>query len=241
MVPPLAVDIDGTLTDDDRALDPRVMEPLRSWAAPVVVATGKALPYPVALCEYLAIETRVIAENGGAVYLADDDRLEFTGDREAAARVIERYREAGHDLGWGEVDFTNRWRETELAVSREQPLDPLEDLAAEEGLRVFDTGFAYHVTGPDVDKGVGLARGADRLGRDPASFAVVGDSENDAAALEMAGTAIAVANADERAKAAADYVTDARFADGFLEALSIIEDRADACPNRTPDGATEDD
>lgn len=223
MVPPLAVDIDGTLTDDARALDPRVIEPLRAWEAPVVVATGKALPYPVALCEFLGVETRVIAENGGAVYLADDDRLEFTGNREGAARVIERYREAGYDLGWGEVDFTNRWRETELAVSLDQPLGPLEELAAEEGLRVFDTGYAYHVTSPEIDKGVGLTRVADRLGRDPAEFAVVGDSENDAAALEIAGTAVAVANADERAKAAADRVTDAAFADGFLEALSIVE------------------
>jgi len=222
MVPPLAVDIDGTLTDDERALDARVMGPLREWAAPVVVATGKALPYPVALCEFLGIDTRVIAENGGAIYLADDDRLEFTGNREGAARVIERYREAGHELGWGDVDFTNRWRETELAVNLDQPLEPLSELAAEEGLRVFDTGYAYHVTSPDVDKGVGLRRTADRLGRDPSEFAVIGDSENDAAAFGIAGTAVAVANADDTAKAAADRVTDAAFADGFLEALDLL-------------------
>jgi hypothetical protein len=224
MTPPLAVDIDGTLTNADRGLDPRVIEPLRTWPEPVVVATGKALPYPVGLCEFLGIPVRVIAENGGAVYLADDDELTFRGDRDAAGRVIEEYREAGHGLGFGDVDFTNRWRETELAVNVDQPLAPLKELASAAGMRVFDTGFAYHVTSPGVDKGGGLETVCDRLGIDPSAFAVVGDSENDAAAFELAGTAVAVANADETAKASADRVTDGEFGDGFLEALDLLED-----------------
>ncbi|WP_254544472.1 phosphoglycolate phosphatase [Halomarina pelagica] len=219
---PLAVDIDGTLTDDDRALDPRVVEPLREWPAPVVVATGKALPYPVGLCEFLGIPIRVIAENGGAVYLADDDELEFHGDREAAQAVVERYEAAGHELGWGGVDFVNRWRETEVAVNVDQPLQPLRDIATSEGMHVFDTGYAYHVTAPDVDKSRGLRSVARRLGYDPADFAAVGDSENDAGMFELAGTSYAVANADEAARAAADGVTDGAFADGFLEAIDRI-------------------
>jgi hypothetical protein len=222
MTPPLAVDIDGTLTDDDRALDPRVIEPLREWPEPVVIATGKALPYPVALCEFLGIPTRVIAENGGAAYLEDDDAATFVGDREAAQRVVDRYRELGHDLGYGDVDLTNRWRETELAVSLDQPLEPLRELAAEEGMRVFDTGYAYHVTSPGVDKGAGLEAVCERLDRPVESFVMVGDSENDAAAFELVGTAYAVANADDTAKRTADHVTDASFADGFLEALDAI-------------------
>ena len=83
-VPPLAVDIDGTLTDDRRRLDPRVLPVLREWAAPVVVATGKSMPYPVALCEFLGIETLVIAENGGVVLTGRAGGLETKGDRAAA-------------------------------------------------------------------------------------------------------------------------------------------------------------
>jgi hypothetical protein len=226
MTPPLAVDIDGTLTDDDRALDPRVIEPLREWPEPVVVATGKALPYPVALCEFLGIPTRVVAENGGAIYLEGDDEVSFVGDREAASRVVDAYRERGYDTGFGAVDLTNRWRETELAVSLDQPLEPLRELAAAEGMHVFDTGYAYHVTSPGVDKGAGMETVCERLGRDVEEFAMVGDSENDAAAFELVGTAYAVANADETAKRAADGVTEASFADGFLEALESIRDDA---------------
>lgn len=221
---PLAVDIDGTLTRGDGSLDPRVIDPLRAWPGPVVVATGKAVPYPVGLCEFVGVPIRVIAENGGAVYLADDDRIEFTGDRQSAQRVIERYTNEGHSLGWGEVDFINKWRETELAVNIDQPLEPLQEIAHSEGMRVFDTGYAYHVTDPGVDKGAGLRTVATRLEIEPSSFAVTGDSENDAAMFEIAGASYAVANADDTAKAAADHVTADTYADGMLEALDSIRE-----------------
>lgn len=221
---PLAIDIDGTLTHSDRSIDPRIFEPLREWPEPVVIATGKALPFPVGLCEFIGIPIRVIAENGGVVYLAEDDELVFTAgaDPDAARAVIDQYRAAGHSLGWGDVDFVNRWRETEIAVNREQPLEPLREIAAREGMSVFDTGYAYHVTAPDVNKGHGLKDAAARLSLPPATFAAVGDSENDAAMFEIAGDAYAVANADDTATGAADYVTDQSYADGLLEAISDI-------------------
>jgi len=84
---------------------------------------------------------------------------------------------------------------------------------------VLDTGFAYHVTDPDVDKGTGLRAVCGELDREPAEFLAVGDSENDAQLFDVAREAVAVANADETAKARADRVTDARYADGFLEAV----------------------
>jgi phosphoglycolate phosphatase (TIGR01487 family) len=220
--PPLAVDIDGTLTDDARRLDPRVMPVLRAWPAPVVVATGKAMPYPVALCEFLGVDVAVIAENGGVVLVAATDYLHHEGDPEAARAVAEAYGAEGHDLGWGTVDPVNRWRETEVAVSLASPRGPLEVIAAEHGLEVVDTGYAYHVKSPDVSKGVALERVAGQLDRSPGAFAAVGDSTNDAPAFERAGVGIAVANADETAREAADHVTDAAFADGFLEAAGWI-------------------
>jgi hypothetical protein len=221
--PPLVVDIDGTLTDERRALDPRVCPVLRSWPTPVVVATGKAMPYPVALCEFLGIDVAVIAENGG-IALAGRDSLRIEGDREAADAVVAAYQEAGYDLGWGRADLVNRWRETEVAVSRESPLEPLEEIAADQGLEVVDTGFAYHVKSATIDKGVGLRAVAEELGRDPETFFAVGDSVNDVATFELAGLSVAVANADEAALAAADHVTEAAYGDGFLEAVAYLDE-----------------
>ncbi|MEF8976099.1 MAG: phosphoglycolate phosphatase [Halapricum sp.] len=217
--PPLAVDVDGTLTDGEQIIDPRVLPVLHDWPAPVVVATGKALPYPVSLCQFAGIPSRVIAENGGVVAIADTDDLRFEGDREAAQAVADAYVEAGYSLGWQETDFVNQWREAEVAVAHEQPLAPLESIAADHGLEVVDTGYAYHVKDPSVSKGNALATVAGELGLAADDFLAVGDSQNDVSAFEVAGEAVAVANADDAALAAADRVTEVGYADGFLEAV----------------------
>lgn len=223
-LPPLAVDIDGTLTDERRAVDVRVFPVLRAWPAPVVVATGKAMPYPVALCEFLRIDPVVVAENGGVVVVERTDFVEILGDDDAIRAVTTEYRERGYDAGWGTVDIVNRWRETEFAVARDAPREPLDAIAGEYGLTVVDTGFAYHVKSPDIDKGRGLRTVASELDRDVSSFVAVGDSRNDAPAFEAAGCGIAVANAPREARESADIVTDSAYAEGFLEAIEWIRE-----------------
>ena len=217
--PPLSVDIDGTLSGRDRVIDRRAMDVLQAWPAPVIVATGKAMPFPVALCEFVGIEPNVIAENGGVVVVGETEFLEIAGDAAAARAVAEGYADRGHSLGWGPLDLANRWRETEIAVNRESPVEPLEELAERHGLEVIDSKYAYHVKDPTVDKGTGLRLAAEQLDLEPGDFLAIGDSDNDVEAFEIAGEAVAVANAAESARAAADRVTDAKYGDGFLEAV----------------------
>jgi len=225
MDPPLVLDIDGTMTRRDDSVDPRFFSLLPDWDAPVVLATGKAFPYPVALTHFLGLPKNVIAENGGIVLARDD--VTVNGDGEAARQVAAEYREMGHDLGWGRSDLTNRWRETEIAVQRDQPLGPLEELASEHGLEVVDTGYAYHVKPASVSKGQGLKSVADLLDRDPAAFVAVGDSENDVSTFGVAGESYAVANADAKAQRAADVVVEGSYADGTLAVLEALRERAE--------------
>lgn len=220
MVPPLAVDINGTMSRPDRSIDPRVFDALDAWPAPVVIATGKALPYPVAFTEFAGIEPRVIAENGGIAVV--DGALQVHGDRDGAQAVVEEYRDRGYDLGWDEVALVNRWRETEVAVSRDSPLEPLEEIAEAHGLEVVDTEYAYHVKSPNVSKGRALEPLAAELDLAPSDFVAVGDSPNDVELFEVAGMSFAVANAVDVAKEAADQVTSGTYADGLLEALNTF-------------------
>ncbi|MDL5360544.1 HAD hydrolase family protein [Halalkalicoccus sp. NIPERK01] len=222
MTPPIVVDIDGTITrgDGSSAVDPRAFEELRGWPAPVVIATGKAFPYPVALCQFVGIPTLVIAENGGIVLAGDEIRI--TGDASAPREVAREYREAGYDLGWGESDLVNRWRETEVAVNRASPLAPLEALAEDHGLEVVDTGYAYHVKDPAITKGEGLRAVCRALGRPVEQFVAIGDSENDVSTFSVVGRSFAVANADEAALAAADEVTAEGYSSGALSVLSEL-------------------
>ncbi|EMA35322.1 HAD-IIB family hydrolase [Halobiforma nitratireducens] len=219
--PPLVLDIDGTLTRPDGwGIDPRVFDPLRKWDAPVVVATGKAFPYPVSLCHFVGIPELVVAENGGVVYTGDD--VFFTADREAAQAVAEEYRAAGYDLGWGDEDTVNRWRETEIAVSLDQPVEPLREIAADYGLEVIDTGYAFHVKDAEPNKGDGIERIAAHVGFDLADAVAVGDSINDVSTFERVGRSFAVANADEAATTAADELLEDAHADGTLAVLERV-------------------
>lgn len=225
VVPPLAVDIDGTLTRPDKTIDPRIFDPLRLWAdkAPVVIATGKSFPFPVGLCEFIGIPRNVIAENGGVVYIESCDQLEYLGDSDRATSLLKALEENDYDLGWGSVDLVNRWRETEIAVARDRELDTLESIAKSVGMDVVDSGYAYHAKQQGITKATGLHRAASLLEQKPDDFVMIGDSENDIEVFKIVGTAIAVNNANQKTQATADHVTTATFADGFLEALEFLE------------------
>ncbi|EMA68781.1 SPP-like hydrolase [Halorubrum aidingense JCM 13560] len=225
MVPPLALDIDGTLTTSTGRIDPRVFELLPAWDAPIVFATGKAFPYPVALAHFLGRDEHVIAENGGVTHVAGETTI--LGDPDAAWAVVEAFRERGGEIGWGDGDTVNRWRETEVALSIDADEALLREVAAAAGgdVEVVDTGYAFHVKSPAVSKGRGLRRAADLLEIEPGSFVAIGDSENDVSTFGVAGESYAVANADAAAREAADVVLAESYMDGTAGVLADLRAR----------------
>lgn len=220
MLPPLVLDIDGTLTTPEHRVDRRVFDLLPEWDAPVVFATGKSFPYPVALAHFLGLPETVIAENGGVVYA--DGETTLAGDPDACWAVVEEFHRRGGDLGWGTRSTVNRWRETEVAASMDADETLLREVAAEHDLEVVDTGYAYHVKTPGVSKGAALEVLCEDLGVDPDRFVAVGDSENDVSTFAVAGESYAVANADEAAREAADTVLDAGYMDGTAAVLEAL-------------------
>ena len=221
MVPPLALDIDGTLTTPTGRIDGRVFELLPDWDAPIVIATGKAFPYPVALATFLSRAPHVIAENGGVVHVADETTL--LADPDGPRAVVEAFEERGGEIGWNGDTTVNRWRETEVALSTDADEGLLREVAAEApGVEVVDTGYAFHVKSTSVTKGDGLVRAAETLDLDPESFVAIGDSENDVSTFGVAGDAYAVANADTAAREAADVVLDTGFMDGTAAVLEAL-------------------
>ncbi|OYR75878.1 phosphoglycolate phosphatase [Halorubrum sp. E3] len=227
MVPPLALDIDGTLTTASGRIDARAFELLPDWDAPVVLATGKAFPYPVALAHFLGRAETVIAENGGVVHVAGETAV--VGDPDAAWAVVEAFRERGGDLGWGGRDTVNRWRETEVALSLDVDETLLREVTAAAGgdVEVVDTGYAYHVKSTGVSKGRGLERVGDTLDVDPDEFVAIGDSENDVSTFAVAGESYAVANADVAARDAADVVLEESYMDGTASVLADLRARSE--------------
>lgn len=230
MVPPLALDIDGTLTTGSGRIDARVFELLPEWGAPVVFATGKSFPYPVGLAHFLGRPEVVIAENGGVAYV--DGETIVLGDPAAPRAVVEAFEARGGEVGWGAGDTVNRWRETEVALSLDADEALLREVAAQADGRVevVDTGYAYHVKSPDVSKGRALERVVDALDLPADRFVAVGDSENDASTFAVAGESYAVANADATAREAADVVLEESYMDGTARVLAALRERDGSAP-----------
>lgn len=78
---------------------------------------------------------------------------------------------------------------------------------------------ALEIMPPNVNKGTGLALAAQALGIPREETIAIGDGENDIAMLRWAGLGIAMANAPDNVKAAADVIAPACDADGAAWAM----------------------
>lgn len=222
---PLILDIDGTITSPEEwKLDPRVINPILSWDGPVILATGKAFPYPAMLCRFLGTDEYVVAENGGVVY--DGNTREKTTNSTIPFQVAEEYINAGYELGPESISLANRWRETEVLVHKDQPLQPLQNIVQAHDVDLIDTGFAYHIKDPTVTKGDGIEILSESLGFELQSAIAVGDSINDVSVFEVVGKSFAVGNADSKAREAADHVIEEEQSDGTIKILKQMSGSA---------------
>ena len=211
-------DIDGTLTDRERRIDlgaVRALTHLQRQGVPVLFATGNVLPVVLGLQRFLGLKGPIIAENGGLVYFGED-RVVRLARREVALRAFERARRT--------LDvkplFTDRWRETEVALEPTVPVDQVELAVRGCGVRVESTGFAIHLFEPSAGKLPACRLALSELGLTLQDCLVTGDGDNDVGILEAAGTGVTFPDASEAAKASAGHITRAKHGAGFLEALT---------------------
>lgn len=96
------------------------------------------------------------------------------------------------------------------------------DIAAKFGSEVtllVSDDFLLQIVHREVDKAVALDWVAKSYGIDPANIMAIGDAPNDVGMLRYAGLGVAVDNAWEAARAAADAIVPANDADGVTHAL----------------------
>lgn len=79
--------------------------------------------------------------------------------------------------------------------------------------------YYLDVTAPHADKGHGVAALAEALGIPLKQVAVIGDGGNDVYMFKVAGLSIAVDNASDEVKKAADHVTASNVDDGVAKAI----------------------
>ncbi len=104
-------------------------------------------------------------------------------------------------------------------AEREQTLRELEGLGLE---RVYSEVSSLECSASGVDKGQGLLRLCRRLGIPMEACIAVGDGDNDLPMLRAAGRGIAMGNASERVRAAADLVVPDLDHDGCAVAIRLL-------------------
>jgi len=216
-------DIDGTLTFRDRSLGLGAVGAIRQLRIPAVLATGNVLCFAQAIAVAIGGVSGVIAENGGIV---TDGKSKFVSGNIKACREAAHAIERSGKFSLERLDSAERI--TEIAYSRDTLSNA--DVTAFrkivtrccDDVAVVDSGFAVHIRDIQVNKGTGLANIAELLGIPSNEFAAFGDSENDVEMLEAAGIGIAVGNADEPARAAADHITTKRYGLGVIEGLEYL-------------------
>jgi len=217
----LVTDVDGTITDPERRLHPAALGALRRLTdrgVPVILATGNVLPIALALHRSLGLVGPIVAENGGVVYQHTEsgERIEHLADRRVALAAYRALRASGlpvHRL------FTDRWRETEVGIDSSVPLAEVRRRIRGINAYAESSGFAIHLMERGAGKYFGVRRAVELLGLGLEHVVAIGDGDNDARLLRAVGFGVSFPSASPRARRAADLVTRADGAPGFLEAI----------------------
>lgn len=119
--------------------------------------------------------------------------------------------------------------ETDQDMDKMQMLFPYDDERAKaweeirkiEGINAVDSiGYNIEVTSKEAHKGAALLELADMLNIKSDEIMAFGDGDNDASMIKSAGFGVAMGNAGEKARAAADYITDSNDNNGVANAIN---------------------
>ncbi len=218
MVLAVAVDIDGTITHKDRSISCRAVKALRRLEVPVILSTGNISCFARTAAKLIGVSDMVICENGGVVRFDYDGEDIILGDKKKCLRAADKLAE------YFDLEFLDEeYRKSEVCVRRSFPADRAREILKGMGVKLLDSGYAYHIVDENVSKGKALVYMARKISIDVKDFAAIGDSENDVEMIEVAGIGIAVANADEKLKAAADVIVSGSDGEGVEQALKLLK------------------
>ena len=173
-----------------------------------------------------AVAARILAlfrENGWYIQSYIDDTL-YVAEHNDKAQYYEQLAGVTATV-LGDRLYTQGGAPTKLlAMGEPAELKKVEKLlAATFGSSIYMASSKpnyLEITHPEVNKGKALALLGGLLGIRREAIMAIGDSRNDLDMLEYAGWGVAMGNASDTVKAAADAVTGANDADGVAEAIN---------------------
>ena len=226
----VAVDIDGTLTDEHKRLNLEAVEALRALedhGIPVVLATGNVRPVTYGLWRFLGLTAPFCCENGGVLWSPNGTGPVLRATKDDAQAAAQWLAERLPGLNPDGI-ASNRWRESEWCLQPGEDLEAIRSSLSESpwsNLSVIRTGFAIHLMDPVLSKGAGLEALAQQHGWSLDGLLAVGDAPNDLSMFEIARWSVAVGGAFPEVAAAASVVSPHLHGDTFKPLVDAILER----------------
>jgi HAD superfamily hydrolase (TIGR01484 family) len=233
----LALDMDGTLLTEDKRITPetkRWIHYAQQAGITVIFSTGRGIQTAGPFWDELELDSPMVLLNGAEIW-AGPGRLHERNfiSRDDIRKLHSLAVQAGAHFwgycvesltsskGWTDEMFERDWMKFGIRHNDPDVADKLRNEIASWGnlevTRSSDINMEIAVKG--VSKASGVRKVCKLLGITMDQVMAVGDQHNDLELLCAAGLGIAMGNADEAVKKAADGVTDTNERDGVAKAI----------------------
>ncbi|MBZ5480737.1 Cof-type HAD-IIB family hydrolase [Bacillus sp. T_4] len=233
----IALDMDGTLLNNQQEISKENREAIakaQEQGVHVVLSTGRSLLTCREYAQSLQLSSYLITVNGSEIW---DESGQLVERKLIDASHIEKMWNLTqeHKLNFWAVTTDKVWRDEfpEDIASREWlkfgydiPDDALREEVLKQiaGISDFEISNSsltnLEINALGINKAKGIMTVCERLGISMDEVIAMGDSLNDMAMIEAAGCGIAMGNAQEAVKEAADWVTDTNVNNGVAKAIS---------------------
>ena len=219
----LAVDIDGTLTENGSGMvhlgSLSMLRTVEKLGLRVIYVTGRSSIEAYVLSVFGGTTRIAVGENGGVVTTSPYEH-KLLGDKS--------YPEKAYEFLKSKIDNVKIKpvfpRMTEVVLERTFDTVNAAQILKESGLPVIitDSKFAYHLNHESINKSVGFKVALEIVGIKPEESIAIGDSETDIPLFNVCGYSIALGNAEDDVKASAKYSVKSNDGNGLVEALDYL-------------------
>src|SRR5690625_9658 len=238
----VAVDMEGTLLTKDHEVsvaNQKMIANAQAQGITVMLSAGRWLTLCEPYAEQTGWDTCFVTVHGGEIWTATKELVER---HELAAEAIESMWHLGDKVGinmWMTSTTGNfmkserpddfyayQWLKMGYSTEDHEKLAAVnEQLKTYEGLELTNSlPTNIEVNPHGVNKASALVRVCKELGITMEEVMAVGDSMNDIKMIEQAGIGVAMGNAQEKVKVAADFITAANDDDGVAKAIERLID-----------------
>lgn len=219
MVKLVLLDVDGTITDENRLISTKAIDAIRKVqdrGILVSLVSGNAIPVMWGLRTFIGLESPVFGETGGAMAGRE---IEVFFPLEGPLNL---YREL-LDRGLVNDSVTNSWRSCSVSFTMpEENIPAVRRKVEEANLELIYTKFFWNILNRGQNKGFALETLAKRLGIGYSDILVMGDSMNDLPMFRKEVLKAVPRNADKNLKEKADIVSGLSCGDAAAEVLLNI-------------------